>query len=239
MPTSSSAYPNPTHFLRAFLNGTSSSIYHLPPSARNDFTQLPQHPVLKSMTWHLPYGTFYRSYVCLELIFRMRLYILSKQRLCLLYLRFPKVLITGFRTHESLTKYSLVDGLLREISLLAWPPFPKPGKGSQGNEASRSDGYKIRTCAVRHERRCRHPAHMEGWLINSVHFRAVVGLMTTKLSGTQQALHPSWGFAIFQAVLVHGPQTLKKLQRRDLVRTTTEIRGTGLFSRKGQDHNLF
>lgn len=36
-----------------------------------------------------------------------------------------------------------------------------------------------------------HPARVEGQLINSVHSKALAGLMTTKLSGAQQALHPS------------------------------------------------
>jgi hypothetical protein len=30
---------------------------------------------------------------------------------------------------------------------------------------------------------------MEGWLIYSAHYKAVSGLMTTKLNGAQQALH--------------------------------------------------
>ena len=48
MSTPSSAHPTLDIFQRTFLNGTSSWIYHLLPSARNDFTQWPQGPSSQS-----------------------------------------------------------------------------------------------------------------------------------------------------------------------------------------------
>lgn len=51
-----SVYPNPAPSLRVFLNGTSPLSLSLTTSARNNSTQLPESPVFKSITWHLPYG---------------------------------------------------------------------------------------------------------------------------------------------------------------------------------------